>query len=234
MSNFIDNQVEKVKREINAEVTFQNLMQYVKSLGISVFYYSQGEEVIKQNDLELEALVNESFIYNDKEDTTKAIFIKDEAENKLFLLAHELGHYIFSHGPGKTSEEEYIANDFARLLLGITTDKEEIKRKKVHKKVIVVLGTLVLVSFTLSYYLGNNVPTQQQEQIINSVPAVTEQPEPDVPANTTEQTYVLTRTGDKYHLPSCYYVRDKNDLVEITLEEAEKGGYEPCKVCIGE
>ena len=78
------------------------------------------------------------------------------------------------------------------------------------------------------------MPTQQQEQIINSVPAVTEQPEPDVPANTTEQTYVLTRTGDKYHLPSCYYVRDKNDLVEITLEEAEKGGYEPCKVCIGE
>ena len=96
MSNFIDNQVEKVKREINAEVTFQNLMQYVKSLGISVFYYSQGEEVIKQNDLELEALVNESFIYNDKEDTTKAIFIKDEAENKLFLLAHELGHYFQS------------------------------------------------------------------------------------------------------------------------------------------
>lgn len=39
----------------------------------------------------------------------------------------------------------------------------------------------------------------------------------------------ITETGKKYHRAKCRYL-DKS-CIEITLEEAKKAGYEPCKVC---
>lgn len=48
--------------------------------------------------------------------------------------------------------------------------------------------------------------------------------------NATE-IVVVTRTGDKYHLPDCQHVRGKDDVIEMTKQEAIEKGYEPCKVC---
>ncbi|WP_207726458.1 hypothetical protein [Anaerocolumna chitinilytica] len=43
-------------------------------------------------------------------------------------------------------------------------------------------------------------------------------------------TYVyITRTGKKYHISSCRYLRQSK--IKITLKEAKAEGYEPCKVC---
>ncbi|HWR61222.1 MAG TPA: TadE/TadG family type IV pilus assembly protein [Clostridia bacterium] len=44
-----------------------------------------------------------------------------------------------------------------------------------------------------------------------------------------ENTVFITRTGIRYHLGSCRYLRKSK--LPIDLEEAKAGGYTPCKVC---
>ena len=40
---------------------------------------------------------------------------------------------------------------------------------------------------------------------------------------------VITAKGKKYHRPNCHTV--KQYVKELTVEEAQKLGYKPCKVC---
>lgn len=42
----------------------------------------------------------------------------------------------------------------------------------------------------------------------------------------------VTKEGERYHLPGCYHIRGKENLIEMTVEQAETAGYEPCKDCI--
>jgi len=49
------------------------------------------------------------------------------------------------------------------------------------------------------------------------------------PAPEQETLVYVTRTGKKYHLKDCRYVR--KGKFALTLEEARAKGYEPCKVC---
>lgn len=45
----------------------------------------------------------------------------------------------------------------------------------------------------------------------------------------TADTVYVTETGVRYHTESCRYL--KYSKKEITLKEAQKVGYTPCKVC---
>jgi methylphosphotriester-DNA--protein-cysteine methyltransferase len=42
------------------------------------------------------------------------------------------------------------------------------------------------------------------------------------------QTVYITKTGAKYHLSTCHYLKSK---IKISLPEAEKQGYTPCSYC---
>lgn len=46
------------------------------------------------------------------------------------------------------------------------------------------------------------------------------------------ETVYVTRTGEKYHVEGCQYIEGKDDLRDMSAEEAEQAGYEPCSVCI--
>ncbi len=43
----------------------------------------------------------------------------------------------------------------------------------------------------------------------------------------------ITSHGSKYHLPGCRYIEGKDNLIALTVDEAEVNGFEPCKVCFG-
>ena len=45
----------------------------------------------------------------------------------------------------------------------------------------------------------------------------------------SDVTVHITKTGTKYHLAGCEYLKDSD--TEISLSEAKAGGYEPCGVC---
>jgi hypothetical protein len=48
-------------------------------------------------------------------------------------------------------------------------------------------------------------------------------------AASADTTVYVTRTGDKYHVSSCSYLRKSK--IPIALGKAVSGGYGPCKRC---
>jgi competence protein ComEC len=44
-----------------------------------------------------------------------------------------------------------------------------------------------------------------------------------------EETFYITRTGERYHRGSCHHLR--RSAIPITRAEAEARGYTPCRVC---
>jgi micrococcal nuclease len=59
-------------------------------------------------------------------------------------------------------------------------------------------------------------------------PAVKEEPK-STDENTEEVTGYITKTGKKYHRGDCQWLYASR--IPVTLKEAKKRGYEPCKVC---
>lgn len=41
----------------------------------------------------------------------------------------------------------------------------------------------------------------------------------------------ITHSGEKYHRADCMYVRNKKNIIEITIDNAINSNYEPCSVC---
>lgn len=240
----IKKKAEKVKKKLGGNISYQELEDYVRSLGVTVLSYSKGEALIKKRNLQKRAEKRESFLYMNDSGLVKVIFIKDDVENKEFLLAHELGHLLLGHKEETNNNDEIEATYFATLLLHEEPEpgpEEQQPRWKKQKRISIVAALVFVVIAFAGYSVYSVIHNSVRPTQTVTLPVITEQqtaPEPqqgpDVPVYATEQTYVVTKSGDKYHLPSCYYVRDKSDLIEVTLEEAEKGGYEPCKVCIGE
>ncbi len=44
--------------------------------------------------------------------------------------------------------------------------------------------------------------------------------------------YYITSTGNKYHDKDCGYVKGKDNIEQLTIEQYESGEYEPCGVCL--
>jgi len=47
--------------------------------------------------------------------------------------------------------------------------------------------------------------------------------------NADKITVYITKDGEKYHKGTCSSL--KKSKIPITLEDAKKRGYEPCKIC---
>lgn len=50
-----------------------------------------------------------------------------------------------------------------------------------------------------------------------------------LPAASEAQTVYITRTGAKYHITTCHYLRSSK--ISIKLSEAKRQGYTACSVC---
>lgn len=45
--------------------------------------------------------------------------------------------------------------------------------------------------------------------------------------------YYITSTGNKYHDKDCGYVKGKDNIERLTIEQYESSEYTPCEKCIG-
>ena len=50
--------------------------------------------------------------------------------------------------------------------------------------------------------------------------------------NTSESEFYMLTGRDKYHKSDCYYIRDKDNVVSVTMSEITDKGFEPCKKCL--
>ena len=176
----------------------------------------------------------------------KYVFIKAGLpdRDRRDLLLHEESHIFQEHFQcsdliHKTdTRKERQAHDFCNLVLGLNA---------LSKAMTFVLAAVILVG-SLRMLLGattkNTVaattvtPISYESQASRSFPvsnAVYEETKSSAKEADTESEETtglhkvyITKHGEKYHESDCRYAKD---ACLVLLEEAERQGYEPCKIC---
>lgn len=81
---------------------------------------------------------------------------------------------------------------------------------------------IIMAAITITILFAVNVEqSTKKEEIVK---------ENDHETKTIKMVYV-TPNGKKYHLKTCWTLKNSNKVEEIILEDAMSKGYEPCKVC---
>ena len=113
--------------------------------------------------------------------------------------------------------------------------KQSILKKKLLKsrlKIITAASVFVAVAITSGLiFLNKSTPTGNNTYS-TVVPTVSETCTPSTEPPSTSSKVVITPHGTKYHLPTCYYVKDNPDATECDISEAIKDGYTPRKICM--
>lgn len=141
--------------------------------------------------------------------------------------------HITQHIPNITNF--YSLDDISERLIKIfneyitknTYNKEETKIKPKPKKPYLKffgIGSILTVCliFILASLKNNITP--------NKIPNNTTSNNSIEVAN--NKIFYATKTGTKYHLKDCRYVKDKIDLIQLNINDENFKNYEPCSVCI--
>lgn len=105
------------------------------------------------------------------------------------------------------------------------------KSKKLYYKSIAFIAVILLVSFSL-LFMYYTLTVNKNGAYVNT----TEQPVTTVfPETSGYSDYVVvTASGEKYHYPKCYHVTGKATITQMSIEQAQNAGYEPCRDCFPE
>lgn len=104
------------------------------------------------------------------------------------------------------------------------------------KSICIVLWVLIIsIGFIICTHItnSNNIINGNEQTTQVPLPTPTLSPFPTItsqPITENDITYYVTSSGNKYHLPNCQYIKNKNNIRAIKNPEQE--GYEPCKRCI--
>ena len=203
-----------------SEVTLDNLVFIIEDQGFEIVKFLYGEDssstrLIQRLNLTDYACANEAFTYQCG--ATRLVFLSEKisASEKLYALAHEVGHIFCGHlkdGNMKCSvEEEYEANEFAHMILHPSISSKAIRWFDEHKKASIIgIAIIVVVCIGL---IGIPYALRQQS---------------------CYGEYYITDSGHKYHEKECIFVKDKNNVERLTQEQYYSGEYEPCQICLPE
>ena len=174
--------------------------------------------------------------YTVESNDSRMVLYNDALSDQDLIIAftHELAHIVLCHshrcnGPDDTSTyKDYEANIFVYKFLNY--------RHTTKKRIASVMSFIIcLVLLTAPVYIrqGNNsnnsvIPSEQESVVVK--PSVNE-PEVVAPA-VNEYEVIITKTGSKYHKPTCYYVKYKTNTTTLTEAEAIKANKKPCTVCL--
>lgn len=180
----------------------------------SIFNEKDVETVIRNLDLNENALKSRGFTYVSAE--YRLIFVNEDLndEEKLLVLSHELGHILcehFSTSPiiGNDVKDEHDANEFSHYLLKKSGFRKVKNAISVHRKAFVasvVILCLIIGSLTAYLIIRNR--------------------------NVYEDNLYITSTGECYHKKECIFVKNKTNIKKLTKEEFDSGTYSPCDMCL--
>lgn len=97
--------------------------------------------------------------------------------------------------------------------------------------VLTIIIVTVLFIFISQYRLS---PLNIQANDYASSPTPTADisaPSPSPSIDIADEKVGVTKSGTKYHDPNCSYIKDKPNIIFMTLDEAIKSGYQPCIKC---
>lgn len=203
-----------------SEVTLENLKSVIQKQGYTIIEFNNianNENVsalLTALDLQSLATQSKGFTYVDSQ--RRLVFVHEglSDDEKLMVLAHEEGHIYCNHLSstpilGRDVVEEHEANEFAHYLLHQSVWRKVGCMVKEHKKASIAVA-LIIVLIVVGCIIGYEVHCE----------------------NTYYGEYYITSTGNKYHDKDCGYVKGKDNIERLTIEQYESGEYEPCGVCL--
>ncbi len=212
----------KIKRALQGKrLTFVNVENILQSLGYSVVLFNTypGDMELERYELEDKKGKLKAFTYSK---TAHIVFMDANlhADDKLYLILHELGHIVLGHvGDGKLVTRNQI-------LIDIEADNFAYSILHNHNRswLYVLFSAVLLYSVIITAGFLN----------VRTAPAITSaevttQTEPPQTVSATADTVYVTPAGKKYHKQDCMYTKGKT-LTELTRTQAENI-YTPCAVC---
>lgn len=235
----------------NIDLSYAGILDILKRMGFSVIRYTHGymdgsvEKLLDNIHKSEFAKTTNCFYYTD--DRNKFVFILDglSEDDAIGLLLHEIGHiycdtYINRAAYENTEfQKEKSANDFMDYVIKYCN----FKGSPAKRLSVVGISVLAAISLALACYSfvsnHNSTPKpsiDEPENIIAATPMPSPTIQPTMPPTSTpvvisETDVVITRTGEKYHRPDCRHVKNRSNVVHMTISEAIKAGYEPCADC---
>lgn len=222
MGDRVRKEANNLKRALKNDITLESLEIYARKLGFTLCFFgdgSSGDKKLKSTGCESEALSRSSFLIISKYD--KLIFVNSKRgeSEKIELVLHEVGHIVLCHADCKKDSlrKEIEADAFVYEVLYRHDDKAFLCKFTTSVAAVAVVAFLLL--FVLQTIDTNITVLQHSNQVF----------EASVNDLYLEEYYYITPQGDKYHKPTCRYVKNKECAV---LAVAETAAYEPCSVCI--
>ena len=201
-------------------INFSALKRAAENIGYTIVEYNailndgDVKEIIDCLKLEELILRSRGFTYVDR--NYRLIFINEDLneDEKLLVLAHELGHIECEHFNmssiiGNDVRQEYEANEFSHYLLVQNKLQKMISLIFCHKRKVLIVGLLLFI--TLLIFSLFHVIKKEKSYIGN---------------------YYITSTGNKYHKKDCIFVKERTTFQRLTKEEFENGNYQACDMCL--
>lgn len=164
--------------------------------------------------LKLNSLIISGKTFTFQNNSIKLIFINEQMDeaDKLYALAHELGHIVCGHlqngVPGLDVKEELAANEFAHYLLRAPAGHKLKIWLLSHKAAAVTAALLIIAAIAAALVIsGSGAPAAAGD-------------------------YYVTSNGERYHERSCITIRDKDNVRLLTEEDLASGKYSPCQICL--
>lgn len=218
-SNF----VKEFKLNSSKILSFEELSKVAVKLNYKIFRPKNAEsKVLLALDLQTEFKTLSAFTF--AKDNVKYIFIRSDVPNEVaaVLLLHELSHIYLGHLEKSTMP---AASDEAEAELFVSYVSKKIFDKRIK---ITILNCVVCALTAIALIvLVHNSQTQNSTIEISTTTVNTET---NADQNENFEIVVVTKTGEKYHKPNCYHVIG-SEVIELTIDEAQNAGYEPCKDC---
>lgn len=203
-----------------SKINLDNLIYIIEDQGFEIIEFEPGDGLLTNSlirDLKLTSYAQAGKAFAYQQGSAKFVFVCEDmsAKEKLYALAHEVGHIFCLHLRDGNMEysvhEEYEANEFAHHLLH-PSFIDNIKRWIAEHKKSVVLGTTItLVIVTLVFVIAGIIKT-----------------------NSYYGDYYVTETGKKYHREDCIFIKDKKNVERLTDKDYYSGEYDPCQICLPE
>lgn len=241
-------QLIKSTKITNFPIGTSEIKQIIERSGWEIYSYKDGKVIIDSFNLQSMVDSNDAFATRIG---GRFIILYSENISPLdfpFILAHEIGHIVLGHLDNteniyeKERDSAYFANELLQYVPKFKVTYSEIIAGILILLSVWVICMAVKINKDDTDYVATEIITSTISSANTDSITATESYLSETSSTISEiietdaiiQTVFITKFGTKYHVDGCRYIKDKDDLIELSVDEAEQAGYEPCEICIGE
>ncbi len=205
------------------------LEDLIKNYGYKIYRYKDNDDTVAA--VGAVDIANTSLAFTVSTARIKCVFIRigiSDVEARQLLL-HELSHILLGHLKCDVSEKTDYALEQQEIEANLLVQeiKQRVNIQPKTTNAIKAFQVLVLICAIAVLVCG------LAESVYTESPQTEDSVSYTVTVDYSTEAYVyITKSGEKYHKKNCPHIKDRR-TTEMTLEEAEQLGYEPCKSCFG-